>query len=425
MGAGVDGRPRRLETVAGAVGAIVIIAGLLTSCDPQPLGEPPAPGNPPTRPNAGGATPTPPSPSPRDRRRAASMEKDGTVLLAWSPVGLPARTEGVLDRTAGVREATTVMVGLDWIRASEAGGTPVDRPPAGFAIPLETAVVEPREYAGFVPRPDRSEVVGLGRGEVLLAETEAGLRGAGRGLRLDLGARTVRASGVVSDLTTAAYEALAPAPAPEAWRAPRRFVLLRLQHPDLRASIRAAIIRILEPGAPLRIRARGETPFLRYGDAVMPQLLVKKAFGEFSARPREDGRVTLDPAWVSRNVRHRRVPLLGRLTCHRALFAQLEGGLGDLAADGLGHLVDASDQAGCWVPRFIGWDPGGWLSHHAWGIALDINVSRNPFGGSPQQDPRLVSRMEKWGFTWGGRWLIPDGMHFEWARWIRPRSIDP
>ena len=20
------------------------------------------------------------------------------------------------------------------------------------------------------------------------------------------------------------------------------------------------------------------------------------------------------------------------------------------------------------------------------------------------------------GFTWGGRWVVPDGMHFEWVR---------
>jgi hypothetical protein len=24
--------------------------------------------------------------------------------------------------------------------------------------------------------------------------------------------------------------------------------------------------------------------------------------------------------------------------------------------------------------------------------------------------------MERWGFTWGGRWLVPDPAHFEWVR---------
>jgi hypothetical protein len=29
------------------------------------------------------------------------------------------------------------------------------------------------------------------------------------------------------------------------------------------------------------------------------------------------------------------------------------------------------------------------------------------------QDRRVVSIFERWSFTWGGRWLVPDGMHFE------------
>jgi hypothetical protein len=24
--------------------------------------------------------------------------------------------------------------------------------------------------------------------------------------------------------------------------------------------------------------------------------------------------------------------------------------------------------------------------------------------------------MERWGFTWGGRWLVPDPAHFEYLR---------
>ncbi len=363
--------------------------------------------------------------SPEARRRAAWAEDDDTVLLAWSPGGLPEGTERLLEHTDGVRNATTVLAGLDWMRSSDSRGSPIDAPRPGYAIPLETAVIEPREYARFAPPGERAEILGMDAGEVVLADTEADLRGAGQSLRLRLRGRTIRASGVVSDLATNAYEALAPAPAPASWRNPRRFVLMHLKESARRASIRATIARTLEPGSPLRIRARGETPFLRYGDAVMPQLLVKEAFGEFAARRGSDGRITIEPQWVSRNLRSERVPLLGRLTCHRALFPQLKAALRSLEADGLSHVLDASDQAGCWVPRFIGWDPDGWLSHHAWGIALDVNVSDNPFGAPPDQDPRLVTRMERWGFTWGGTWLIPDGMHFEWSNWAREGPTDP
>jgi hypothetical protein len=31
-------------------------------------------------------------------------------------------------------------------------------------------------------------------------------------------------------------------------------------------------------------------------------------------------------------------------------------------------------------------------------------------------DPRLIEIMERWGLAWGGRWIVPDGMHFEYLR---------
>jgi hypothetical protein len=70
----------------------------------------------------------------------------------------------------------------------------------------------------------------------------------------------------------------------------------------------------------------------------------------------------------------------------------------------------------------IAGDPGPSIAHHAWGSAIDLNASANPQGLPPHQDRRLVSIFERWGFTWGGRWLVPDGMHFELLRLlpIRP-----
>jgi hypothetical protein len=28
----------------------------------------------------------------------------------------------------------------------------------------------------------------------------------------------------------------------------------------------------------------------------------------------------------------------------------------------------------------------------------------------------VVTVFERWGFTWGGTWVVPDGMHFEFLR---------
>ena len=56
----------------------------------------------------------------------------------------------------------------------------------------------------------------------------------------------------------------------------------------------------------------------------------------------------------------------------------------------------------------------GDVSHHSWGAALDVNVATNWLGRPPHQDPRLVAAFVRRGFVWGGRFLVPDGMHFEY-----------
>jgi hypothetical protein len=89
----------------------------------------------------------------------------------------------------------------------------------------------------------------------------------------------------------------------------------------------------------------------------------------------------------------------------------------EVSRRGLGGLISADDFGGCFSPRFLNRDAESGLSHHAWGIALDLNASENPFGANPALDPRVVEILERWGFTWGGRWLLPDGMHFEFLRW--------
>jgi hypothetical protein len=55
---------------------------------------------------------------------------------------------------------------------------------------------------------------------------------------------------------------------------------------------------------------------------------------------------------------------------------------------------------------------------HAFGLAVDLNVSTNLFGTRGDMDPRVVEIFEKWGFLWGGRWSQPDPMHFELTRLV-------
>jgi hypothetical protein len=338
-----------------------------------------------------------------------------TVLLAWKPQGLPSGSERRLETTSGVRAATTVIGGLDWLSESHApDGTPLDQPRPGFAIPLDVAIVEPAEYAEFVPPSERELVLALGPHEALLAATEAGLRSASEGTELELGDETVRVAGIISDEAASGYEVIMRGPPPQSWARLDRFVLMHVHRASDRNEVAGTLRDLLGPGGVFRIRARGETPFLRYGDAVLPMMLIKQTFGEFSARPLPDGTIEVDPEWRRANIRQARVPLLGTITCNRVLLPQLRRALREVNESGLAYTVD--QFSGCYNARFISRDPAGRLSHHSWGMAVDINAGDNPFGTKPDQDARLVEIMEDWGFTWGGRWLVPDGMHFEWVR---------
>jgi hypothetical protein len=341
----------------------------------------------------------------------------GKVLLAWAPGSLPARSERTLERVRGVQEATTVISGLDWVRSTFGpDGAPIDRPQGGYLIPFEVAVVEPREYARFVPPAERATLLALRRGDVALSRTSGDLRRAGQGSRIQLVDRSVMVSGEVTDETANGYEALMRGPVPTSWERADRFVLVRLKRPQARHEVERVIRSLLVPGQVARVRSQGETPFLRYGDAVLPQIMLKKAFGEFSARPLPGGTLAMDPRWVKRNIVTVSVPVIGEVRCHRTLIPQLRAALKDVVASGLSHTLDPAHYGGCYSPRFIGHNPSGRLSHHSWGVAIDVNVAENMFGTRPDQDRRLVEIMEEWGFTWGGRWLIPDGMHFEWVR---------
>jgi D-alanyl-D-alanine carboxypeptidase len=344
-------------------------------------------------------------------------ERPSGIVLAWAPGGIPVAAERAVERLPGVRRATTVAAGLDWIKSTRSvQGLRLTRAPKGMAIPFETAAVHPREYAHFVAPAERDEVLGLATGQMLLAETSAELRAGGAGTTLHLVDRRARVTGVVTDVATNGYEGIVAWPPPRSWERVDRFLLIH-NRSARRAGIELAIRRHLEPGQRLRIRVSDEQPFLRYGDAVHPQMVLKDAFGEFAARPLPDGRLEIQPSWSQANIRSARVPVLGTVTCHRALFPQLRRALRSVQSAGLAHLIDPDSFGGCYGPRFINSDPDGRLSHHAWGVAFDINVADNPFGAEPNLSPRLVEAIEYWGFTWGGRWLLPDGMHFEWQAW--------
>ena len=95
-----------------------------------------------------------------------------------------------------------------------------------------------------------------------------------------------------------------------------------------------------------------------------------------------------------------------------ALQAVVDAGLA-----GYIDVANANTYGGCFGPRFsriVGTQLGS-LSRHTWAQALDTNTVSNCQGCVPQMDCRVVRIFRAHNFAWGGNFLNPDGMHFEWV----------
>jgi hypothetical protein len=342
------------------------------------------------------------------------------TMLAWTAGGLPDGFAARVSSLRGVTRGVSVVSGTAWLTETLSGdGTPVERAPEGLAIPLDVGGAGLRAYAPFLPPADRAELPDLARGDGVLGAASAELRHLGPGdlLRFGSPSRTVRIAAILPDTLIGAHELFVSRATAAALGVTRERYVLIDPDPGVRQQALAGRIRAAAPsGIPVRIRGPNQTTYFRQGDAVLPPVILKRDFGEFAARPAPGGFLDIDPRWEATHIVRAHVPILGWVRCNRGVMPQLRGALSELQRHGLSHLIDPADYAGCYVPKFLRNDPSSGVSHHAWGIAVDLNVSENPFGHTPHQDPRLVSVFERWGFIWGGRFLVPDGMHFEFVR---------
>ena len=366
--------------------------------------------------------------APTERARRPSTDQGvapPATFLAWVPKGLPAGFAEAVRALPETGPVTTVAEDHAWLtRSWDMDGRLVDRTSAPYRIPLDTIAVDPTSFAVFLGLADRHVERALHDGLGVLSATSATLRGLGPGasLRFPDGHR-VTIEAVLPDRSLGGAELMVSRDTGLAIGVRTdRYLLLR---PSPGHSLRSGTLRpLLRPLLPdelgrlgrVQVRAERDTPFLRPGDAVLTTAQMKLAFGEFAARP-EPGRpgyLDIDPAWVNEQLRTTHVPLLGSVVCHAAVMDALRGAMHELRRRGLGDLVASYD--GCFAPRFIGRDPTAMISHHSWGIAVDLNVAGNYYGMAPHQDARLVDVMERWGFGWGGRFIVPDGNHFEYHR---------
>ena len=328
--------------------------------------------------------------------RAADLDAFRNELLVWAPGGFSEKEIGRVRDSTRVAAISAVRTGM----LPAASGRPGYR-----VVPVETMAVDTNAYTAATGKPGRKLATLLPKGAVL-SKTGAKLRKVKSGGKLRLtGNRTVAVSGVVDDALLGGYEVALERTLARRYGIQRAaYLLVRPRGPV--EGLQAELRKLLK-GRTLRFVTPGDRPYVRGGDGVLPLAQVKARFGEFALPSLHRGRP--DPAWTRANLVTRKLPLLGRVRCHRLVVGDLGKAMADLERQRLGGLVDAGAfrrQGGCWSPRLLRHPRGGKLSRHAWGIAVSLEVTG---------DERLIGTMARHGFVWGGGFARPDATHFEWV----------
>src|SRR5436189_181528 len=215
------------------------------------------------------------------------------------------------------RWLTAVVVGSAGGRGGRSlpGGPQSGPQPAG-GVPRPCAAL-PGQGAG-VPAADA-----FSAGQAVLGATSAALRGLGPGGVLDVGGTRLRVAAILPDQLVGAAELVVSRATGAALGVSHdRYLLVRASAG--RAFTTSRLHRRLLPLLPaslgidrdVEVRAPGDSPYLRAGDAVLPPVAVKTLFGEFAARPGPvPGTITVDPVWAAAHLQTTRIPLLGTVTC--------------------------------------------------------------------------------------------------------------
>jgi hypothetical protein len=373
----------------------------------------------PATPSASGSgTPTSPQPEPGPAVDA---------YLAWVPAGLPPGYGASIAQLPSVGRIAVVASDTIWMTSSsDADGNLVDEPPAPYMIPIDAMAIDPKPYARFLPPETRAIVGNLLDGQAILGQTSAKLRHLGPGsvMRFE-GGSSVTVAGVLPDELVGAAEVVVNRATGGTIGITQNRYLLFQPSAGLQPSSRQLEKRfraVLPPGLiypVVRVRAPGETTYLRADDTTLPPALVKRRFGEWAGRPQTTTDIEVDPTWVQEHIKTVTIPVLGRVACNDRLLPQLRGAMRDLVAQGLESTIHSFD--GCFVGRFDPSSLSGSIALNAWGAAIDVNADTNRTGSPAVQDPGLVDVMEAWGFGWGGDLIIPNGMHFDFlSKPVRP-----
>jgi len=337
--------------------------------------------------------------------------------LAWMSGGFPPTFRDRIRSADGLTQTVVVAGDTRWMTAShDPSGDVVDQPTPPYKIPIDAFAVDPAEYAPFLPVDERDAIVtALSAGQAVLGQTSSELRRLGPGGSISFGDVTVQVGAVAPDDVVGWSEMLVSRDVGRQLGITDERYLLAFADPGMTLPRFTNDVRpLLPPDSYLRTVRPGGTPFVRVASGVNPPVVMKKVFGEFDAYPRADdpAYLNMDPAWYDAHIQTRTVPLLGAVACNVQLFPSLIGALTDVQAAGLEGAIHV--YSGCYAARTVARSTTAPPSNHAYGAAIDINAPENPYGSTPTMNRGVVKIFEHWGFDWGGTFLIPDGMHFEY-----------
>ena len=290
----------------------------------------------------------------------------------------------------------------------------------GWRIPMAT-MVAPIDYVRATGGDAMAEVVA--RGDIVMGETSAKVRGAQVGDVLTLRDRTFwmhpfTVGAIVADefvnsgdllMSSSAAASLGEMPV-------SRIAITGIASPSsVLAGLKKKGITI---GTVYRLRTSWDR---NNPDGTLGTATVKKLLGEFSYRPTAGSSILVAGSWTSRNItwKMRYTDIKLGNNCHRLVVDAIQGALTEIRNARLSRFVDTQNSnryGGCFVGRYNRFAGNfGAPSRHAWGMAIDINTNTNPQGGVPQMNCAVVRIFRKWGFAWGGNFWPADGMHFEYV----------
>lgn len=275
----------------------------------------------------------------------------------------------------------------------------------------------------------------ISAGQVVMGETSAALRGAQAGDTVDL----VGLTGTMVTFTIGRV-----APDSEVGGAE---IVMSFEQADLLGATRTT--RVLVYGLPSRasldemlaaygVSTNTKVRVRRSWDAFDPDLTMgmartKELLGEFDfdlANLDANGWTNMNPAWAATNLPSvDTYPTGVRARCHVAIKAALTAALQQIATQypslvnnpSITSDIDVANTnlyGGCGTGRVrfarITQNLGS-ISRHSWGQPIDMSTVANCQGCVPRFDCRIVRVFRAHGFAWGGNFLTPDGMHFEWV----------